>query len=317
MTSLLVELVDPEPSSTVEREATLSSIMEKVHAANAIGSKQARLFREYIWFAKPDKPFVRTDKNTVKRRDTVIFYEKEIEQFYKSMEEDGNFSANVDIASLDTISESVRNLLVAALPAAKEIGPDVDLLTAGVDSLVAFSISNSLRSALGKHNVSEERKLAVTSRFVYTYPTINGLSNGLYNLIHNKTNGNGETSFSSQRKSVDIFRAKYTAGLGDSHTVILTGSTGSLGSYLLESLLHQQQSVEKIYCLNRAEDGKASQTAASESRGLTTEWPLHRVEFIQIDISKPKFGLADKIYNTLLEHTTHIIRERLSLILHI
>lgn len=317
MTSLLVELVDSEPSSTAEREAILDSIMEKVHAANAIGSKQARLFREYIWFAKPGKPFVRTDKNTVKRRDTVIFYEKEIEQFYKSMEEDGNLAANIDVASLDTISQSVRHLLAAAVPAAKEIGPDIDLLTAGVDSLVAFSISNSLRSAIGKHNVTEERKLAISSRFVYTHPTINALTKALYNLVHSKISGTAENSVESQTKSVERLRAKYTAGLGNGHTVILTGSTGSLGSYLLESLLNQQQSVKKIYCLNRAEDGEAKQRAASESRGLTTDWPPQRVEFIQIDISKPKFGLADEIYNTLLEQTTHIIREHLSLIPHI
>jgi hypothetical protein len=311
MTSLLVELAVPGPSSTEERDAILDSIMEKVHAANAVGSKQARLFREYIWFAKPSKPFVRTDKNTVKRRDTVIFYEKEIEQFYKSMEEDGNLAANIDVTSVATISKSIHDLLVDALPEAKEIGPDVDLFSAGVDSLLAFSISNSLRSAVGKHNVSEEKKLAVTSRFVYSHPTINALAEALYDLVHNKTSG-AETAVDLQRKSMDRFRAKYTAGLGNGHTVILTGSTGSLGSYLLESL-HQQQSVKKIYCLNRAKDGKAKQTAASESRGLTTDWPSQRVEFIQIDISKPNFGLAAEIYSTLLEQTTHIIREHLFL----
>ncbi|KXG50671.1 Male sterility, NAD-binding [Penicillium griseofulvum] len=308
MTSLLVELAVPEPSSTEERDAILDSIMEKVHAANAVGSKQARLFREYIWFAKPGKPFVRTDKNTVKRRDTVIFYEKEIEQFYKSIEEDGNLATNIDVTSLATISKSIHDLLVDALPEAKEIGLDVDLFSVGVDSLLTFSISNSLRSAVGKHNVSKEKKLAVTSRFVYSHPTINALAEALYDLVHNKTRG-AETAIDLQRKSVDRFRAKYTAGLRNGHTVILTGSTGSLGSYLLESL-HQQQSVKKIYCLNRAEDGKAKQTAASESRGLTTDWPSQRVEFIQVDISKPNFGLAAEIYNTLLEQTTHIIHNQ-------
>ncbi|KAJ5508033.1 Male sterility NAD-binding [Penicillium freii] len=79
MTSLLVELVFPELLSTTEQEAILDSIMEKVHTANAIGSKLAR-------FAKPGKPFARTDKNIVKRRETIVLYEKEIEQFHKSME---------------------------------------------------------------------------------------------------------------------------------------------------------------------------------------------------------------------------------------
>jgi Phosphopantetheine attachment site. len=215
MTSLLVELVIPEPTSIVEREAILDSIMEKVHTANTVGSKQARLFREYIWFAKPGKPFVRTDKNTVKRRDTVVLYEEEIEQFYKSMEENGNLAANVDVASLATISKSVHHLLATALPETKEIGPDIDLLTVGVDSLVAFSISNSLRSALGKHNVSEERKLTLTPRFVYTHPTINALTKALYNLVYNNMSCRAETSVDLQRNTMNRLRANYTAGLGE------------------------------------------------------------------------------------------------------
>ena len=309
MTSLLIELVVPDACSTVEREGTVDSIMEKVHTANTIGSKQARLFREYIWFAKPSKPFVRTDKNTVKRRDTVVLYEKEIEKFYKSVEDDGNLAASIDVASLTTISKSIRHLLATALPATKEISPDVDLLTAGVDSLVAFSISNSLRSALRKHDVSEEGIIALSPRFVYTHPTINSLTKALHNLVYSNMSGSVETLIDLQRHTMDRLRVKYTAGLRDGHTIILTGSTGSLGSYLLESLMNHQQSVQRIYCLNRAEDSKKKQMAASESRGLTTDWPLQRVEFVQADISKPYFGLSHEIYKALLEQTTHIIRE--------
>lgn len=138
------------------------------------------------------------------------------------MEEDGKLAANIDIASLATISESVHHLLTVA--------------AAGVDPLVAFSISNSLRSSLGKYNVSDERKLAVTPRFAYTHPTISALTKVLYNLVCNNMSCSAETSVDLQRKTADRFRAKYTAGLGGGHTVILTGRTGSLGSYLLESL---------------------------------------------------------------------------------
>ncbi|KAK2873399.1 putative secondary metabolism biosynthetic enzyme [Arthroderma sp. PD_2] len=310
MMSLLVELVDPEPTSAAEREALMASILETVHAANAIAPKHARVFQEYIWFTKPDKPFVRTDKNTVKRRDTVLFYEQEIKQFYKSMEEEGNLAANIDFSSPDTISQGIKHLIVAALPHAKDIGLDDDLLSAGVDSLVAFSISNSLRSAVGKNGVSEEKKLIVTAKFVYTYPTISALTAALYNLVHNVANGTS-TPVDLQKKSMNCFRAKYTADLLCSgSTVILTGSTGSLGSYLLESLIRQTKSVKKIYCLNRAEDGRAKQTTISESRGLSIDWSPERVEFLQCDLSKPRFGLTVEAYNGLLEDTTHIIHNQ-------
>jgi thioester reductase-like protein len=92
-------------------------------------------------------------------------------------------------------------------------------------------------------------------------------------------------------------------------TVILTGSTGSLGSYLLDSLVHQQD-VRKIYCLNRAEDGgRSKQKTESGDRGLDTAGWGERVEFLHVDLSQPKFGLSSQKYVQLLQETTHIIRE--------
>jgi thioester reductase-like protein len=92
-------------------------------------------------------------------------------------------------------------------------------------------------------------------------------------------------------------------------TVILTGSTGSLGSYLLDSLVRQEH-IRKIYCLNRAEDGLAKQKIASGDRGLdTAAWGTDRVEFLHVDLSQPIFGLTRKKYPQLLQETTHIIRE--------
>lgn len=100
-----------------------------------------------------------------------------------------------------------------------------------------------------------------------------------------------------------------TADAHGSITVILTGSTGSLGSYLLDSLVRQQH-VRKIYCLNRAEDGLAKQKIASGDRGLdTTAWGEDRVEFLHVDLSEPIFGLNRKEYGQLLQEATHIIRE--------
>ncbi|KAF2146409.1 uncharacterized protein K452DRAFT_264205 [Aplosporella prunicola CBS 121167] len=315
MLSLLIELVGDEPSTAAEREALLDSILERVHIANSLGPSNARIFREYIWFAKPDKPFVRTDKNTVKRRDTVLLYEREIEQFYESMEEDGNYAA-IDITSPETIARGIRNMLVDSLPSMKEVGSDEDLSNAGLDSALAFRLSKSLRSALADH---EEKKSGLTPKFVYAHPTMNALARASYDFIH-KAGSSSDNSPELQQKSMEQLLAKYTAGLpsprkhvpntADGYTLITTGSTGSLGSYLLESLLHQDKTVKKIYCLNRSEDGKAKQTEISGPRGLTTAWSSKSVEFLQADLSKPELGLEKNKYDELLRQATHIIHNQ-------
>lgn len=70
------------------------------------------------------------------------------------------------------------------------------------------------------------------------------------------------------RRLGDYNSTKYThASCGaDTLTVVLTGSTGSLGSYLLDSL-RSDRTVDKVYCLTR--DGtKERQQKAFQERGL-------------------------------------------------
>ena len=115
---------------------------------------------------------------------------------------------------------------------------------------------------------------------------------------------------------MEKLRTKYTVEWNrsgqvsrDGNTVILTGSTGSLGSYLLHSLM-RQKNVKKVYCLNRTADGAKRQAEVSTPRGLSTNWPKDRVQFLQVDLSEPKFGLKPEQYQELLSQTTHIIHSQ-------
>ncbi|WP_223715478.1 SDR family oxidoreductase, partial [Streptococcus pneumoniae] len=53
----------------------------------------------------------------------------------------------------------------------------------------------------------------------------------------------------------DKATSKITGNSTQGHTVLLTGSTGTLGTYLLDTLL-QDPSVTHIYCLTRSHDSK-------------------------------------------------------------
>ncbi|KAK4693808.1 hypothetical protein P7C71_g3655, partial [Lecanoromycetidae sp. Uapishka_2] len=90
-------------------------------------------------------------------------------------------------------------------------------------------------------------------------------------------------------------------------TVLLTGSTGSLGSYLLDSLLANPK-VEKIYCLNRSESARARQTSANTARGLSTDWD--KVTFICADLAKPFFALDEGVYSEMLHSVNYVVHNQ-------
>ena len=288
--------------------------------ANASKPPYAAITREYIMFAKPYMPFARTDKNTVKRRVTVAQYEKEIEEFYKKLEngDAASFKTDIDAASPETAAQDIRKVIIASLPSNDEIGLEDDLFAAGLDSLLSIRVIRCLNAAADKYIDNGGKKSAFVSQLLYSNPTINLLSKAFYNLVHG-VQESSKALVEKQTEKIKYLRAKYTVDLPefsksrcllhhreDGNIVILTGSTGSLGSYILESLIRQSK-IEKIYCLNRAEDGQQRQSQVNGPRGLTTDWPAKRVLFLHVDLSKPGFGLDDQQYTTLLEQATHII----------
>jgi hypothetical protein len=81
--------------------------------------------------------------------------------------------------------------------------------------------------------------------------------------------------------------------------VLLTGSTGSLGSYLLELLIKNPQ-VEKVWALNRF-NLKLSvierQTNSFRDRGIDiTLLESSKLSLLEGDVSQPRFGLSDEFW---------------------
>lgn len=317
--SLLVELVDSRPRSAEDQKALLDSIFEVVKRANASKPPYAAITKEYIIFAKPDMPFARTDKNTVKRRMTVVLYDHEIEAFYEKLEKGDalGFETVIDATSIETTAQDVHKVIMASLPNNEEIRLEDDFFAAGLDSVLSNRVLKCLGSATEKYLEAGSKGVTLVPQFLYSNPTINELSVAFYNLVHEVTEDN-VSLVEKQAEKMKQFRTKYTTHLPESfrsrahrvskdgNVVILTGSTGSLGSYILEALL-RQANVKRIYCLNRAENSKEKQYGVNKSRGLTADWSAKSVQFLTVDFSQPKLDLDDEQYTTLLEHATHII----------
>ncbi|KAF2972037.1 hypothetical protein GQX73_g1567 [Xylaria multiplex] len=303
--AVLLELRGAPPATKEGLESLLDKIYaEVVEKANAASPTHARIFRSNMMLTVPGKPFLRTDKGTVKRPAMLRSYEKEIDEFYEHLEaeEAKALSGDMDTSSAHAIANSLRNIINVLLK--KELNDDDNLFSAGFDSLLVFQILGTLRTA------AERAKIDVTlaPTLIYGNPTLEKLSQAFYNALY--SDATGEDPEKATYKLAEDMIAKYTRDLPvDGDTVIVTGTTGSLGTYLLNTLV-KNPAVRRIYCFNRSADAEERQRAGFKTKGLTEIWPAKKVQFLTADLSKPDFGLGQGKYDVLLKGVTKIIHNQ-------
>jgi acyl-CoA synthetase (AMP-forming)/AMP-acid ligase II len=176
---LLIELKNP----LARPEEVLESIWAKIETAMASSRHTVHLLRDYVVFAQADKPFIRTDKGTVKRRATLLLYDDYIERFYCSRSNETSFI--VDTSSASTIEKSVREILASSLPEIQQASSDDDLFALGLDSLGVSSAVNAIRAAIQGLD-----KLA--PRHLYANPTLAKFTAALEPLVA-EAKGTGKT----------------------------------------------------------------------------------------------------------------------------
>lgn len=283
----------------------------------------------------------RSDKGTVLRREVAIQFAEQIERAYVSIEN----ASLIDIAvPLDlespSISSSVRALVQNIVLWDQDWGNDQDLFVLGMDSLQATRLRRSIAASVQARAVTKDddgeivRKSVaeITTEFVYRNPSVNQIAEALV--------GNAAPS-TTQEIDVDMIawlvdtHSKYakeeiSSNTRDEnedshkHTVIITGATGSLGSFLVHSLVHDA-SVGRVICLNRRKRKTSAkkdewdeagpmrrQKLALQSRGLPPisdddqNW-CSKVEVHETNTWTPHLGLALEIYERLASRVTHIL----------
>ncbi|RDW76106.1 hypothetical protein BP5796_06927 [Coleophoma crateriformis] len=311
-TAVLIELKNPD-ISTEEKRTISESIWEAIKLANTDAPAHARVQYGFMVFTTPAKPFFRAGKGTVQREMTLDAYKEEIEQLYAAAESDTEIST-LEVGSLGSTIEGLKQIVREAT--GSNIGIDEDFFIAGMDSLTAFSLVRKLRYALGSENISRE----LMANDVYNNPTIQSLAEFIFSTTESNEADEPRRTKEKNIQQMQSLIDKYTVGLPvpvpgtlpqtleNGYAVVLTGSTGSLGSYILDDLLSLEH-VSHIYCLNRAVDGKEKQTENSRRRNLRTNWG-DKVRFWHADLSKRQFGLSEAQYQELLQHTTQIIHNQ-------
>lgn len=308
-TALLVE-----PSWHLWSEGTpagelVEEIWPTVQKANQVGPAHGRILKNKIGVASQSKPFKNTPKGSTKRRQTIEDYAEEVEKVYNNMGNEGvEFELPKD-ADLSTVTTYLRNIISNVLDSSA-LTDQTDFYAIGVDSLQTMHLSNVLRSALQSHTPTDSSR-SISPQDIYANPTLELLARLVYSIMR----GSIENGVPREEK-ISALLDKYTSDLPEQkldvsntsgqHTVILTGSTGSLGNYILHALLHDS-TVAKVYCLNRSE-AQERQTKSFEEKGLSFGANAeNKVEFLQASFGAEYFGLPLAKYTEMLDTVDTII----------
>ncbi|KAF2999575.1 putative secondary metabolism biosynthetic enzyme [Neopestalotiopsis sp. 37M] len=308
--SLLIEPSSAPPESSTGEAELLDTIWPVVQEANKKSPSYGRIHKNMIMFTSATKPMQKTGKGTVQRKMTLDSYSAEIDALYERNEGDSDSIPHDITEDLSDIPRKVRTIVATSTDInVGELAPNMDLFERGLDSLQVVIILkklNRLISALGKTQTLE-------ARTIYYNPTVEALIQVTSDIAEGKTPTQGSVTGEQKMQSLysvyaqDLPRPARSIHKTPSDTlvVLLTGASGSLGAYVLESLLKSPR-VSKIYCPIRGQD---SLERLNNLRANLTFGPLPKeVQCFEADLAEPYFGLEpQELYATLQEEVTTIV----------
>ncbi|KAF5371569.1 hypothetical protein D9758_003563 [Tetrapyrgos nigripes] len=308
-----------------------------IERMNEFAPQHSRLFKEMILVANPAKPFTYTAKNTARRQAILDDYAQEINEMYRTVEESTQSSIPAPQEwSIGSAQEFVRVVVQKVLQ--KNISDQDDFFEHGCDSLQATWIRNSLLRAL-RDSAKVDSRNWTTKNFVYDYPNIDSLSDFISSLAtgmlsdHKDLDGEGMTQteisekkaamllmldeFSQNFPQVAQVQTKKKTHDSNKKVVLVTGTTGALGSHLLSRLLDDfdiDGGVSCVYALNRGGKGSRSPSLLErqmlvfkkrglESERLKREISSGRMVLLEADFTMERLGLD----LDMAESVTHIV----------
>ncbi|KAG6856431.1 putative NRPS-like protein biosynthetic cluster [Tephrocybe sp. NHM501043] len=317
------------------RTAILASLHPYLERGNSFTDKHGKISTEMVILTRENtKPFTRTDKGSLARKSILTAFDQEIRGCYESADvQDVTPFPSLYPSDSPALLDSIRTL-VHSIAGNSDIPDSVDFFEAGMDSLHASRLRRAIMNALHVtpdlpgtiqdldpdfcfENSSIEKLLAAITHLMtgtQVAPSMPGdvkearrirAMEDMYDKYREELH-----NFQSLAAHVRISRLKRRAAAGYKKVVVLTGSTGSLGCFLLARLANDPE-VSKVICLNRRHSGATTprqrQMDLMAKRGAyMSSYAWDKVVLHGAELSRSDFGLGENEFSELLG-TTHII----------
>ena len=302
-------LVEPkEELSDKQAEQVQASLSETVSKANKVLPGHGQIHTTHVRLLSRPDSFLRSAKGEIQRAPTTEALSETIENLFSSAGTMTKEEESFDFTNEDTLASSLSDVIATDFLEGRRPQPDDNLFDCGFDSLKVLKMVKYIKCAYKRSDSVPGNDLSITSRLIYQHPTLNSLSRAVMQAAGGQNDGeeSGQRDIHVHMSSLLETYSSRLNGIGTDRptVVVLTGSTGSLGSYILDNLLRNPK-IDKVFCLNRSSDAREKQWQNNEARGLTQDFS--RVEFLQVNLAQAELSLDKEKHNMLRTQATHII----------
>ncbi|XP_035715748.1 phenolphthiocerol synthesis polyketide synthase type I Pks15/1 [Folsomia candida] len=251
-------------------------------------------------------------KVLVSTRGLLADFEDDANQSHREIDGD-EFWREYDCASnrdakCDIVRRFLKRLIRITLKMDKneEIEDQVNFQDMGFDSLLMVEMKNGLQASVGK-------RVKISINAVKDCKTVAQLTDRLVELISGKEELAPPTAEElkdlvardaklPENIRVDPEMKSKLRPLSQASTVLVIGSTGTLGPYIVREIFKRNQ-IKKVYCLMQHTPLVSPSERFKrvyEKKGLLSEINLEQIECIPGDVKELRFGLCDAVYSQLL-----------------
>ncbi|KAI0685571.1 hypothetical protein BC835DRAFT_1456089 [Cytidiella melzeri] len=297
--------------------AYVDAIWPSVARGNEETDKHGRVSREMIIITTTDTvPLIRTPKGSIPRGENVRLFKDRVDEAYARA--DVADAEPLPVDDLACLQDTVRQLVLASFASPRTLTNADDFFEHGMDSLQATILRRHLTASM---TLTSPTSPPLPSDIIYANPSVHSLCNALLRFYHGKieplqnrvailqrTMEEWVQKVSGLAENTDTATASCSSPSSEAGAVVLlTGSTGSLGSALLD-VLASSPSVVKIHALNRggSRDMRGRQVDGLKKLGVDLGEHWKKVELHEVDLSAECFGLGHATYSRL-QDVTHII----------
>ncbi|PYH46069.1 acetyl-CoA synthetase-like protein [Aspergillus saccharolyticus JOP 1030-1] len=309
--ALIIEPAN-HPQTEQEKQQLLDNIWPIVEKVNVETVAHGRISRDYMFLSDPERPFPRAGKGTIQRAMVVKVYSEDIDRIFTTTSDASVVAVDLNLTSKEGWDATMRKLVQSVLKL-PTLCMDQNFFAAGADSLQAIQLARSLRASLGKATGVSSTS-TVDAQTIYSYPTIDQLANYAYSLT-TITTSSPTAADADDVTTCTTFLEKYThslpaanptkpPALTTAQTILITGTTGTLGPYLLSTAL-SNPNIAHIICLNRDPQAATRQKTSHATLSLPTDFS--RVEFHTADLTHPTLALPASTYTSLLQRVDRIV----------